>query len=212
MKSIDERRDDFGFGPLAGDWGGRELGGFGKVEVLGEDADDLVWRSGDLNGSSDDCGVAVEETLPETVADDGDLVVAFDGLFGKEVAALCGLDAEDVEEVGLGDDSADEARVIVAVAKADAGCALLEEGEVGERGGLLAPEIGVAGIGSGVGEEFFEEADALPYDDEAAAVAVGEGLEEDAVDYAEEGGGCTDAEGEGEDRGQGEAGGLAELA
>jgi hypothetical protein len=70
----------------------------------------------------------------------------------------------------------------------------------------------VAGIGSGVGPEFFEEADSLPDDDEAAAVAVGEGLEEDAVDYAEEGGGGSDAEGEGEDGGEGEAGGFAELA
>jgi hypothetical protein len=50
---------------------------------------------------------------------------------------------------------------------------LLEEGEVGEGGGLAAPDVGVAGIGSDVGEEFFEEADALPYDDESAAVAVG---------------------------------------
>ena len=187
-----ERCDDFGVGPLAGYWGGRELGGFGKVEVLRQDADDLVWRSGDLNGPSDDGGVAVEETLPESVTDDGDLLVAFDGLFGQEIPALRGLDAEDVEQVGLGDDSADEAGVIGA--EADAGCALLKEGEIGEGGRLFAPEVGVAGIGSGVGEEFFEEAYAFPDDDEAPAVAVGEGLEEDAVDDAEEGGGGSDAE------------------
>ena len=146
------------------------------------------------------------------MADDGDLLLAFDGLFRQEVAALRGLHAEDVEQVGLGDDSADESGVIVAVAEADAGCALLEEGEVSEGGGVFAPEIGVAGIGSGVGEEFFEEADSFPDDDESAAVAVGEGLEEDTVYDAEEGGGGSDAEGEGEDGGEGEAGGLAELA
>jgi hypothetical protein len=72
--------------------------------------------------------------------------------------------------------------------------------------------IEVARIGSGVGEELFEEANFFPDDDEAAAVAVGEGLEEDAVDYAEEGGGGSDAEGQGEDGGEGEAGGLSELA
>jgi hypothetical protein len=77
---------------------------------------------------------------------------------------------------------------------------------------LAAPDVGVAWAGADVGEEFFEEADALPYDDEAAAVAVGERLEEDAVDDAEEGSGGSDAEGEGEDGGEGEAGGLAELA
>ena len=57
-----------------------------------------------------------------------------------------------------------------------------------------------------------EEVDALPDDYESAAVAVGEGFEEDAVDDREEGGGGSDAEGEGEDGGEGEAGGLAELA
>ncbi len=70
----------------------------------------------------------------------------------------------------------------------------------------------MAGVGSGVREELFEEADFFPDYDETTAVAVGEGLEEDAVDYGEEGGGGSDAEGEGEDRGEGEAGGLAELA
>ena len=200
---------------LSGSWretgDGCELVGFGEVEVLREDADDLVGRSGDLNGFADDVGVGVEEGLPEAIADDGDVFVAFDGLFGEEVAALCGLDAEDVEQVGLGGDFADETGV-VAAAEADAGGALLEEGEVGEGGGLSSPEIFVAGIGAGVGEELFEEADTLPDDDEAAAVAVGEGLEEDAVDDAEESGGGSDAEGEGEDGGEGEAGGLAELA
>jgi hypothetical protein len=72
--------------------------------------------------------------------------------------------------------------------------------------------VEVAGIRSGVGKEFFEEADSLPDDDETAAVAVGEGLEEDGVDYGEEGSGGSDAKGEGEDRGEGEAGGFAELA
>ena len=70
--------------------------------------------------TSDDVGVAVEEGLPETVADDGDVLVSFDGLFGEEVATQGGLDAEDVEQVWLGDDSADEMRVIAA-AEADAG-------------------------------------------------------------------------------------------
>ena len=69
--------------------------------------------------------------------------------------------------------------------------------------------IEVAGIGASVGEELFEEANSFPDDDESAAVAVGEGLEEDAVDYGEEGGGGSDAEGEGEDGGHGKARGFA---
>jgi hypothetical protein len=69
----------------------------------------------------------------------------------------------------------------------------------------------MAGIGADVGEEFFEVTDSLPDDDEAAAVAVGEGLEEDTVDYAEESCRGSDAEGEREDGGQGEAGRFTEL-
>jgi len=70
----------------------------------------------------------------------------------------------------------------------------------------------MAGVGSCVGEEVLEEANALPDDDETAAVAIGEGFEEDAVDDREEGSGGSDAEGQSENGGEGEAGGLAELA
>jgi hypothetical protein len=136
--------------------------------------------------------------------------VAGGGFFGEEVAADRGLDAEYVEEIGESSDAADEAGVIAG--EADSGGTLLEEGEVLEDAGLSAPLIEVAGIGSGVGEEFFEEADFLPDDDETAAVAVGEGLEEDAIDDAEEGGGGSNAEGEGDDRGEGEGRGFVELA
>jgi hypothetical protein len=206
----DQGREDLIVGQLERDRGRGEFVCFGKVEVLGKDAYDLVGSARDLEGPSDDGGIAAEEGLPETVADDDDLVVSFDGLLRQEVAALSGLDAKDVEEVGLGDDSADEAWVVFT--EADAGGSLAEDGEVSEGSGLSSPEVCVAGTGADVGEESFEEADALPYDDEAAAVAVGKGLEEDAVDDAEEGGGGSDAEGEGEDGGEGEAGRLAKLA
>ena len=126
------------------------------------------------------------------MADDGDLFAAFDGFFGEEVAADGGLDAEDVEEVGLGDDLADETGVVGGV-EADSGGTLLEEGHVGEGGGLSAPDVFVAGLASGEREEFLEEADFFPDDDEAAAVTVGEGFEEDSVYDGEESGGGSDA-------------------
>src|SRR6202012_1216547 len=47
---------------------------------------------------------------------------------------------------------------------------------------------------------------------EAVGVLVGIGMEKDGVDDAEDGGGGADAEGEGEDCGEGETGGFAELA
>ena len=77
---------------------------------------------------------------------------------------------------------------------------------------MSSPDVFVAGVGAGVGEELFEVTDSFPDDDEVAAVAVGEGLEEDAVDDGEEGGGGSDAKGEGDDGGYGKAGGFAELA
>src|SRR5437868_2376358 len=193
-----------------GEGSGGEFVGFGEVEVFGEDADDLVGQVCDLNGAGGDLGIGIEEGLPEMPADDGDLLVALGGFFRQEVAAEDGLDAQDIEEVGKGADASNEMGVIVG--KADSGGTLLEDAEVVEGSGSLAPEVEVAWIGSGIGEEFLEEADALPDDDEAAAVAVGEGLEEDAIDDAEEGGGGSNAEGQGKDGGEGEAGGLAELA
>src|ERR1700739_3862593 len=100
---------------------------------------------------------------------------------------------------------------MIIVVEADAGGSLLQEGHVGEGGGLPAPDIFMAGIGSGVGKEFFEVVDALPHDDQVAAVAVGEGFEEDGVDDREEGGGGSDAKGEREDGGYGECWGFREL-
>jgi hypothetical protein len=85
-----QRGDDLVVGELASEGGYCEFVRFGKVEVLREDSDDLEWCSGDLNGSSDDVGVAVEEGLPEMVTDDGDVLVAFDGLLGQEVAPRAG--------------------------------------------------------------------------------------------------------------------------
>jgi hypothetical protein len=205
-----EWSEDFVVGKLAGERNGGEFVGFGEVEVFGEDAYDLIGRAGDLDGSAGDVGVGVVEGLPEMPGEYGYFFPAWCSFFGEEVAAKDGLNAEDVEKVGKSEDAADETRVIVS--KADSCGTLLKDSEVFKGGGVLAPLVEVAGIGSSVGEEFFEEADSLPDDDETAAVAVGEGLEEDAVDYAEEGGGGSDAEGEGEDGGEGEAGGLAELA
>ncbi|MEI9980397.1 MAG: hypothetical protein WDN23_15605 [Edaphobacter sp.] len=176
-----------------------------------EDAYDLIGRSGDQDGFADDGCITREEGLPETVADDGDLLASYDRLFGEEVAAEGGLDAEDVEEVGLTDDSADVMRMVIGT-KAYSGGALPEEGHIGEGGGLATPDVLVACVGSGVGEEFVEEANLLPDDDEVAAVAVGEGLEEDGVDDGEESGGGSDAQRESEDGGECEGRGFAQLA
>ncbi len=116
-----------------------------------------------------------------------------------------------MEEIGFGDDAADVQRV-VASARGDAGGLLIDEGEVAEAGLRLPPHERMAGAGSKLGEHLFKGAGVIPHDGELAAVAVGEGLQEDAVDEAEDGGGGADADGKGEDGGEGEAGGAADLA
>ncbi len=85
------------------------------------------------------------------MTDDGYFFAACDGFFGEEVAADGGLGAKDVEEVRLGDDSADEMRMVIVV-EADSDGTLLEEGHVGEGGGLSAPDVFVPGVCSGEGE------------------------------------------------------------
>ena len=94
-----ERGEDFVVGKLASERDGGELVGFGEVEVFRKDADDLIWGVADLDGAADDGGVAVIEGLPEMPGEYGDFFMARSGLFGEEVAAEGGLDAEDVEEI-----------------------------------------------------------------------------------------------------------------
>ena len=47
------------------------------------------------------------------------------------------------------------------------------------------PDIFVAGVSAGIGEELFKKTDTLPDDDEPSAVAVGERFEQDGIGHAE---------------------------
>ncbi len=81
--------------------------------------------------------------------------------------------------------------------------------EAGEAALLRLPIL-IVGIGDfhGSGDLGVGLADG----DEAAGILEGQRCEEKRVDGAEDGGGGSDAEGQGEDGGEGEARGLAELA
>ena len=148
-------------------------------------------NSGDLEGFPDHVRVRVERGLPEMPGDDNDIIVAFDGFFRKEVSSEEGLDSEDFQQVGPGDDTTDEAGMIVA--EGNAYRILPEQTDVAEDRVLVVPDLEVSRIGAAIGEEFFEEADALPDDYQLSAIAVGEGLKENAIDYAEDGCGRADA-------------------
>ena len=119
-----ERGEDFVIGKLTGERDGGELVGFGEVEVLRKDTDDLIGCTGDLDGSARDVGVGVVEGLPEIPGEDGDFFATGSCFFREEVATEDGLDAEDIEKIGKSGDLADETWVVIG--ETDAGGALLE--------------------------------------------------------------------------------------
>ena len=71
-----ERGDDFIVWKLAGERIGSQLVWPGKVEVLWENANDLIGLSGDLDGLANHFGLTAEESFPEMGADDDDFFVA----------------------------------------------------------------------------------------------------------------------------------------
>ena len=159
----------------------------------GEDADDGSRPAVERELFVDDVLIAAEAALPEAVAeeDGGAGVAAF--VVGSEVAAEDGLDAHDVEEVagdleggdafgaGGGGEGGHAARVERHVSEGVRAGAPVAE--VGVRDGEAAN--GLVGVGG-------------PEGDDAIAVAEWEGLEEDGVRDAEDGGVGADAEGDGQ--------------
>lgn len=157
-------------------------------------------------GGAEDVGIAMEEIGPQFVADDENGRRSRSGVCFGEPSTEQRADAERFESVGsyagagqfVGSAGARE----VNRAPDDAEhvfervIALLEVYE-GVCGKTPSSEL-VGGINAEGGE--------------AAGVFVRVGIEEDGVDNAEDGGGCSDAEGERENCGGGEGGGFAELA
>jgi hypothetical protein len=62
----------------------------GEVEADRPDADDFAGNIVEADGSSDDSGVAMKQTLPEGVSQDGHVVVAFDPSSGTNVRPRSG--------------------------------------------------------------------------------------------------------------------------
>src|ERR1700754_5093782 len=131
---------------------------------------------------------------------DGNLFAPDSGFLGEKVATEDWLDSEDVEKIGKRGNLADKTGMIVGESYTRG--TLLKEREVLKRGGLFAPLVEVTRVGSGIRKELFEKADALPYDDKAAAIAIGERFEKHAVDDGKEGGRGSDTEGESKNGGE----------
>ena len=181
--------------------GGNRLGvdGEGEIDIgsveLGEsleggrsDAEDQVGAAVEFDGAAGDGGVAVEEALPEPMAEDGDGGAGGDVFFGAEGAAEDGVDTEGEEVVG-GDEMGHEELGVAASGEVDGDGNVQEERredgvvvavvlEVGVGDGEAA---GVAGVG---GEE----------GGEVSGVADGERAEEKGVEKRKDGGVGADAE------------------
>src|SRR5580700_8665346 len=154
--------------------------------------------------SADDGGIAAEPFTPEFVVEDDYVIVAGLRVFRNEMPAEKHSRAvEEVEEaggyaarldlfgpIGGGDGEAIAGPAVDGVAE----------------GSLLLPVDEVTG-GSAVAVAAFVVG---PEHDDAVAIDVGEGREEDGVEEAEDGGGGADAQGQGEQGHRGESQALPE--
>src|SRR5271163_832664 len=193
MRAGDHVGDDFGFSGI-GD------GGF-------ENADDRGGARIQANDLADDRGIALADGGPETVGKDRGA-----GGLGAVVAIVeqtpeDGAQAHDVEIRATDNAGAHFARF----AQTDHGEA--DGGEVAESVYGFDASFEIANFGDGECGVFRADAEgALADVDEAVFAAVDEGPQEDATDYAEDGGVGANAEGQGEDYGDGEALGVRQGA
>ena len=202
-----ERDAESGIGIL-GDMGGSEDIGLGPGEARRHYADDLIRNVIETDCAAEDVGIAEEIVLPETVAEDGDVCrfLSRRGVRRNEPAAEERRNAEMVGIVGGDEEAAD---VFWKVAVGGGGIRLLESDDALERFELAE----LRDFRAGVARDAFVPLRIEEMNDrEAIGVAIREGIDEDGVDDAEDGGGGADAECEGEDGGGGEGGAFAEFA
>ena len=159
-----------------------------------------------MDGAAEDGGITVKDALPEIVAEDSDGGTAGEILLGRELTAVLRRDAENAEIAGGDALLRDELEAAIG-GKVDAGGAGVSRGSE-ERGAVAHGEEESAGLAV---------IDLFPIvggDDEGEARGVGirQGLEQDGIEHAEDGGIDADAEGERKEDDGGEGGGLSELA
>jgi hypothetical protein len=205
--SVDDVSVGVAVSELGGGGGeGKEEVGAGRVlEGAWKDADDGDGMVIELDGAAEGGRFGVEVGFPEGEAEDGDVVAAREGFGRVEGASEEGLGAQDGEELGGGVLGVDVG-----------GFAAAGKGEVGGgadreafKGLTLALPVEEVGEGYEVGVTVRL---GLVERDDAVEVGDGERAEDDGVHDAEGGGVDADADGQGKDRREGEAGGFPELA
>ncbi len=179
---------------------------FHAAEPGRHDADDGVRLAVELKGAADDRGIAAESPLPQRIAQDDDgIALRHFVLFGPEGAAEGGMDAEQ-RKIRLGDVFGRDALPLVHAGEGRAG--VREEGHVLERAALRAP---VAVVRHGGAPAFhLRPLDIAPQFDQAGRRGIRERAEDDGIDDAENGGVGANAEGQGENRHEGECGAVTQ--
>ena len=180
----------------------------GEVEPGRHDAGDRILAVVHFEQPADDRGVGVEALAPEAIADDRDLLARVERSALREAGPELRRHAENLEQVGAGLDGADAHRIRSGAI--ETGLGTPPRGRVGEdpvEGAVIHEVHGrqpflrqrLLGVG-------------LPDGDEPIGLPIGERLEQDGVDDAEDRGRGAGAEAQRGNRQRGERRRAAKLA
>jgi len=181
--------------------------GVAPGETRGSYANDGVEPVIELNGLAENFAVATELLLPEQITEHGDgSGCAIGDVGGRKAAAKEERNAHEVEEIGgISADVNGDGEV---GASEIAGVAGLKEKILNGRGRVKLLSFGAVDDEEGPAAVLVLELDV----DHAVVVSVRIGIQKDGIDDAENCGGGSNAECEGEDGGEDESGRFAELA
>ena len=174
------------------------------LEVVGHDADNGVERVVETDLGADDAGVASEAALPQSVAEDGDVRAPEGVVRGLKGAAHDGRDTQNLE-VPCADALAFEALGLIASGHGR----LPRHHDGGGVEGVTA--VGESAKGAESDVDGCAGAGHLPKHHDAVGLGIGQRIEEDRFDRAEDGCACADSDPEDENRRGGEGGRFAQL-
>ena len=177
-------------------------------ELLSDHAHDRIRLIAQREPFPDDGRIAAEAALPEAIAQHHYLAAVGRVLQRRKGAAQHGLGAEETE-VALGNVNAVELFGPVA-GEVEAGAGEVVGGNVLEYAGLPLVEMKHRNRGKVVGKKAAAIGRIVKELDHAVGIGVGEGLEQNRVDYREDGGVGSDAQRQSGQGGEGKAGVLEE--
>ena len=170
-----------------------------RIHFARHDADDSEWRAVKIQDTSDDLRIAIEGAVPESIAQNNQRRRAgFVFIFGKGAAELR-IEADDVEEIRGHISAGDAFRFAARDATQVARFERARDGEMLKRLRVVSPiEVIRQREGSVDAVGYFIQVN------DPLRLRKGSGRKEHCVNDTEDGGIRADAEGEGEDRDDGE--------